>query len=50
MKKYNLEIKETNFKIECKLIFTVRESRSQEVEDVLKRKYELGIKNIKNLS
>ena len=50
MKKYNLEIKDTNFKIECKLIFAVRESKSLEIKDILKRKYELGIKNIKNLS
>ena len=50
IKKYDLKIKDTNFKIECKLIFAVRESRSQEIEDILKRKHELGIKTIKNIS
>ena len=50
IKKYNLEIKDTSFKIECKLIFSVRKSKSEEIEHVLKRNHELGIKTIKNIS
>ena len=49
VKEYNLEVVNTDFQIECKLIFAVAKSKSEEVVETLKKNHELTIKYLKTI-
>jgi uncharacterized YigZ family protein len=49
VKEYNLEVVNTDFQIECKLIFAVAKSKSEEVVETLKKNHELTIKYLKTV-
>ena len=47
IKELDLEVVNTDFKIDCKLIFTAQRSKANTVVDTFKRNHELSIKYIK---
>ena len=47
VKEYNLEVVNTDFQIECNLIFAVVKSKSEEVVETFKKNHELTIKYLK---
>ena len=49
VKEYNLEVVNTDFQIECNLIFAVAKSESEEVVETFKKNYELTIKYLKTV-
>ena len=49
VKEYNLEVVNTDFQIECNLIFAVAKSKSEEVVETFKKNYELTIKYLKTV-
>jgi uncharacterized YigZ family protein len=49
VKEYNLEVVNTDFQIECNLIFAVAKSKSEEVVETLKKNHELTIKYLKTV-
>lgn len=49
VKEYNLEVVNTDFQIECNLIFVVAKSKSEEVVKTFKKNYELTIKYLKTV-
>jgi uncharacterized YigZ family protein len=49
VKEYNLEVVNTDFQIECNLIFVVAKSKSEEVVETFKKNYELTIKYLKTV-
>ena len=49
VKEYNLELVNTDFQIECNLIFAVAKSKSEEVVETFKKNYELTIKYLKTV-
>jgi uncharacterized YigZ family protein len=49
VKEYNLEVVNTDFQIECNLIFVVAKSKSEEVVETLKKNHELTIKYLKTV-
>ena len=49
VKEYNLEVVNTDFQIECNLIFAVAKSKSEEVVETFKKNYELSIKYLKTI-
>jgi uncharacterized YigZ family protein len=49
VKEYNLEVVNTDFQIECNLIFAVATSKSEEVVETFKKNYELTIKYLKTV-
>ena len=49
VKEYNLEVVNTDFQIECNLIFAVAKSKSEEVVKTFKKNYELTIKYLKTV-
>ena len=49
VKEYNLEVVNTDFQIECNLIFAVAKRKSEEVVETFKKNYELTIKYLKTV-
>ena len=49
VKEYNLEVENTDFQIECNLIFAVAKSKSEEVLETFKKNHELTIKYLKTV-
>ena len=49
VKEYNLDVVNTDFQIECNLIFAVAKSKSEEVVETFKKNYELTIKYLKTV-
>ena len=49
VKEYNLEVVNTDFQIECNLIFAVAKSKSEEVVETSKKNHELTIKYLKTV-
>ncbi|MDA9807779.1 YigZ family protein [Flavobacteriales bacterium] len=49
VKEYNLDVVNTDFQIECNLIFSVAKSKSEEVVETFKKNYELTIKYLKTV-
>ncbi len=49
VKEYNLEVVNTNFRIECNLIFAVAKSKSEEVAETFRKNHELTIKYLKTV-
>ena len=49
VKEYNLEVVNTNFQIECNLIFAVAKSKSEKVVENFKKNHELTIKYLKTV-
>ena len=49
VKEYNLEVVNTDFQIECNLIFEVAKSKSEKVVETFKKNHELTIKYIKTV-
>ena len=49
VKEYNLEVVNTDFQIECKLIFAVPKSKTELIVKAFKKNYELRIKYIKTI-
>ena len=49
VKEYNLEVVNTDFQIECNLIFAVAKSKSEEVVETFKKNHELTIKYLKTV-
>ena len=49
VKEFNLEIIDTDFKIECKLIFTVPKNKKKMVMNILNNKHQLSINYIKTI-
>ena len=49
VKEYDLEVVNTDFQIECKLIFAVAKSKSELVVQAYKKNHELRIEYIKTL-
>tara|TARA_B100001250_G_scaffold409320_1_gene433436 strand:- start:602 stop:1213 length:612 start_codon:yes stop_codon:yes gene_type:complete len=48
VKEFDLEVIDTDFQIECKLIFAVSKSKSDMIENIFHRNHNLNIKNIKS--
>jgi uncharacterized YigZ family protein len=49
IKEYDLEVVNTDFQIDCKLIFAVPKSKANDVVDTFKKNHELRIDNIKTI-
>jgi uncharacterized YigZ family protein len=49
VKEFDLEVVNTDFKTDCKLIFAVQESRTDSVVETFKKNHELSIKYIKTI-
>jgi len=49
IKEYDLEVVNTDFQIDCKLIFAVPKSKANNVVDTFKKNHELRIANIKTI-
>ena len=49
VKEFNLEVINTDFRIECKLIFAASKSKANTVLDTFKKNHELNIKYIKTI-
>ena len=49
VKEYNLEVVNTDFQIECNLIFAVAKSKSEKVVETFKKNHELTIKYLKTV-
>ena len=49
IKEYDLEVVNTDFQIECKLIFAVPKSKANDIVDTFKKNHELNIKYIKTI-
>ena len=49
VKEYNLEIVNTDFQIECKLIFAVLKSKSEMIVNTFQKNHELKIKYLKTV-
>ena len=49
VKEYDLEVVNTDFQIDCKLIFAVPKSKENDVVDTFKKNHELRIENIKKI-
>ena len=49
VKEYNLEVVNTDFQIECNLIFAVAKSKSEEVVETFNKNHELTIKYLKTV-
>ena len=49
VKEYNLEVVNTDFQMECNIIFAVAKSKSEEVVETFKKNYELTIKYLKTV-
>jgi uncharacterized YigZ family protein len=49
VKEFDLEIVDTDFKIDCKLIFALQESKAKSVIEAFKKNHELSIKYIKKV-
>lgn len=49
VKEYNLEVVNTDFQIECNLIFAVAKGKSEEVVETFKKNHELKIKYLKTV-
>jgi len=49
VKEFDLEVINTNFKIDCKLTFAVPKSKANTVADTFKKNHELSIKYIKTI-
>lgn len=49
IKEYDLEVVNTDFQIDCKLIFAVPKSNANDVVDTFKKNHELRIDNIKTI-
>lgn len=50
VKKYNLKVINTDFNINCKLIFTIKRSQSNDIIDDFKKNHKLIIKYLKTVS
>ena len=48
VKEYDLEVVNTNFQIDCNLIFAVPKSKANNVVEAFKKKHEIKIKYLKN--
>jgi len=49
IKEYDLEVVNTDFQIDCKLIFAVPKSKTIDIVDTFKKNHELRIENIKTI-
>ena len=49
IKQYNLEIVQTEFQLECKLIFAVIKSKAKRIESNFQKNHELTIKHLKTV-
>jgi len=49
IKEYDLEVVNTDFQIDCKLIFAVPKSKAIDIVDTFKKNHELRIENIKTI-
>jgi len=49
VKEFDLEVKNTDFRIDCKLIFAAQKSKANSIVDTFKKNHELSIKYIKTI-
>jgi uncharacterized YigZ family protein len=49
VKEYDLEVVNTDFQIECKLIFAAPKSKANDIVDTFKKNHELSIKYVKTI-
>jgi uncharacterized YigZ family protein len=49
VKEYDLEVVNTDFQIECKLIFAAQKSKANDIVDTFKKNHELSIKYVKTI-
>ena len=49
VKEYNLEVVNTDFQIDCNLIFAVPKSKADNVVEIFKKNHEIKIKYLKTI-
>jgi hypothetical protein len=49
VKEFDLEVINTDFRIDCKLIFAVTKSKADSIAETFKKNHELSIKYIKTI-
>jgi len=49
VKEYDLEVVNTDFQIDCKLIFAAPKSKANDIVDTFKKNHELSIKYVKTI-